>query len=505
MLGFYFVIPLLPEEIDKLDGGEFVYGAVFAIYALFAALSSYIFGRISVSYGVRKMFTICLIGLTIAVVFHSFANSIPAHAASRAGQGCFSAIMALSFTYCSLVAAEDDVVESQLMSYLNGVSSLAGLIGPLAATWLYTKADKSFMKTLWIAAVIMLISAIYSFFFLKEPMKIVTPKHSSSDLMPPIREPVNADEYADRVDDFMKEYEETRTALRHVLIIAYCCLWGILSSVESLVGIWLYEIADTDYYSKTIAIAAVSTFIVQAFIVPPVVKAWGIMRVALTASLMMIIPAYFSFHTEKLVVRVSLAAATSSFAFCSSTVTVMIGRTSNDKGKIFGSMQAFVWLARWVFPTFGGFLLEIDPYILGFMIIFVGILALFLLIHVQYKDIKKYLNVDDEAHESTYTANLDEVVVTPILPNLPEIVTNETVEDILERERSCGPSPFREQDVEEYFCNSEEEETEIEDCTHYAIADQHYSSHQVDLPIDEEGDYTMSIPEQLLPNNVNPF
>ncbi|KAK8803864.1 hypothetical protein WA158_001558 [Blastocystis sp. Blastoise] len=127
-LGYSFVLPILPDYVERLNGTSVEMGILVASYAFTQAISAYVMGSLSDKYG-RKLFIILsLLGSFLGPILQAFSWHIWIFILFRAATGLFAGSITLGQAVITDTCKPED--RPKYMAQLGGVISFAFAFGP---------------------------------------------------------------------------------------------------------------------------------------------------------------------------------------------------------------------------------------------------------------------------------------------------------------------------------------------------------------------------------------
>ncbi len=171
ILGIGIIIPVLPELIKQLTGGDAAiagkyYGWIAASYALMQFFFAPILGALSDRFGRRPVILLSLLGLGLDYIILGFASSIAWLFIGRIVAG----IMGASFTAANAYIADISTPENRAQNFgLVGVAFGLGFIfGPILGGVL---GGINLRLPFFVSAALVLLNVLYGFFILPESLK----------------------------------------------------------------------------------------------------------------------------------------------------------------------------------------------------------------------------------------------------------------------------------------------------------------------------------------------
>ncbi len=170
ILGFYIIIPYLPELIDLYKTTPFVIGALVATNAVFSLFSAPLWGRLSDKYGRKPMLLIAESGTCAAFLILAFSNSLYLLFIARIVDGIFGGNFPITKAIITdRVPPKDRGLQ---MTNVGVVFTFAGLVAPALGGFLSLfhifGPLYPFALSGLIAAGLSFITILITFFFIKE-------------------------------------------------------------------------------------------------------------------------------------------------------------------------------------------------------------------------------------------------------------------------------------------------------------------------------------------------
>jgi DHA1 family tetracycline resistance protein-like MFS transporter len=171
-MGFGIIIPIIPDLIKELTGGDLSeasrYGGLLLVaYSVMQFISSPILGSLSDKFGRRPILLISLFGLGVDYVFSAFAPNITWLFIGRIFAGICGASITTASAYIADVSEPDK--RAQNFGLIGAAFGLGFIIGPVIGG-LFAKygVHVPFM----VAAVLSLLNWLYGYFILPESLKV---------------------------------------------------------------------------------------------------------------------------------------------------------------------------------------------------------------------------------------------------------------------------------------------------------------------------------------------
>ncbi|KAK8793493.1 hypothetical protein WA158_004852 [Blastocystis sp. Blastoise] len=127
-LGYSFVLPILPDFVSKLNGTSIEMGILVASYAFTQAISAYIMGSLSDTYGRKLFIVLSLVGSFLGPILQAYSWHIWIFILFRAATGLFAGSITLGQAVISDTCKPEE--RPKYMAQLGGVISFAFAFGP---------------------------------------------------------------------------------------------------------------------------------------------------------------------------------------------------------------------------------------------------------------------------------------------------------------------------------------------------------------------------------------
>jgi MFS transporter, DHA1 family, tetracycline resistance protein len=129
MVGFGFIIPLIPDYISKFGGAPSLAGILTAAYAVGQFFAAPMVGRLSDRYGRRPLFLFSIGGTFLSLLLLGFANSLPLVFASRILDGLTGGNITVAQSY--IVDITDQKNRAKGLGIIGMAFGLGFIFGPL--------------------------------------------------------------------------------------------------------------------------------------------------------------------------------------------------------------------------------------------------------------------------------------------------------------------------------------------------------------------------------------
>ena len=179
ILGFSLLLPVLPFVVEQYGGSEVVYGALISSYSIFQALAAPYLGRLSDSFGRKKVLLISHVGTFLSWIIFSFAYFLPEMpiwgvslplliiGLARVLDGITGGNNSVTQAYVTDVATMEE--KSHIFGTLGGIVGIGMIVGPGLGGFL-SSGSLGYLGTVIGAAVLSLITLISILVWLKESL-----------------------------------------------------------------------------------------------------------------------------------------------------------------------------------------------------------------------------------------------------------------------------------------------------------------------------------------------
>ncbi len=165
--GFGIILPLLPFYSISFGAKPFELGLLTATFAFMSLILSPVFGRVSDSWGRKKVLAMGAFGFVIAYIIFAFADSLFMLFAARAIEGVAAAAM-FPAAVSLLSDFSDEKSRGAVMSLMGMAFSLGFILGPAFGG---IASSFSIQGAFLLAALLALSNSLMIFLFLKEPQE----------------------------------------------------------------------------------------------------------------------------------------------------------------------------------------------------------------------------------------------------------------------------------------------------------------------------------------------
>ena len=352
LLGFGILIPILPTFAqNELAMNETLIGLTIGIFSLMQFVFNPLWGRLSDIYGRKPILIFGLGGNVISyiitgMVLSGMLKSIPLLLISRALAGFFSANIGAAMAYISDVTPPKD--RSKGMGLIGAAFGLGFVFGPFIGGFLAKRFGYAFPT--YLSAALSFVALILTFFFVNESL----PKE--------LRNRMSAGFF-----NIKNALSKLTSALKHphvgFLIVLYFFVVFSISNIFSTFQLYAESSDgfsfDIEEVSYLFAFSGLVGALTQGVLIRPLLKMFDERKVFIAACLIMgiglgSIP--FSNHNVILIL-VSLLFMSFGNGLCLSIGLGLISKFTNpdEQGGILGLTQSFASFARFIGPTWGGF------------------------------------------------------------------------------------------------------------------------------------------------------
>ncbi|MHA6258546.1 MFS transporter [Sporosarcina sp. CAU 1771] len=358
MAGIGLIIPIMPEFLDTFGAAGPTLGFLIAMFSFSQFIFSPIAGDLSDKHGRKNLIIFGLIIYGLSQIAFGLSTELWMLYIARFFSGLGAAFLVPPMM--AFVADITTVKErGKGMGLLGASMSLGFMIGPAIGGFL-SKISLEF--PFYVATAAALVAAIISYFALPNTV----PRTESQPVMERKRENL-----------FQQLKRSTATTYFIMLIVMFVFSFG-LANFQAIISIYV----DKKYFYTPAQIATLITVggfvgvIAQTFIIDPLFKRFGEMRVILVnlviAAIAMIgILAVDSFWSILFVATIFFTATSLLRPAVNTLVSKLAG---NEQGFAAGMMTAYMSLGNMIGPALAGILFGIDmsyPFIIGTVILFI--------------------------------------------------------------------------------------------------------------------------------------
>jgi len=383
LLGFGIFIPLLPSfSINELHISESMIGLTVGIYSLMQFLFSSVWGSLSDRYGRKPVLVMSLIGsflayLMLALVFSGVVLSVLLLVISRAFAGIFAANLSAAQAVISDITAPED--RTRGIGLISAAFGLGFVFGPALGGILSDKFGYGF--PIYVSACLSLTATLLCIFVFKETLPVEIQMSNRKNKK--IRNPLNLRQIAevlknDKTGKFI--------IIFFVNVLAFSNIFGTLQLfAERKEGLNLSQ-AEIGYLFSFMGIAGA---FVQLVLLKIVKARIGEDMTLILGCFLAFIGLVFMGFISNILFLLLFVFLLSAGNGMSSTVSISLlsqNTGPNEQGSILGINQSLGAFARFLGPTWGGFVYQYlgyqSPFITG------GIFMLIITVY-SYKILKK--------------------------------------------------------------------------------------------------------------------
>lgn len=357
MAGIGLIIPIMPEYLGTFGVAGQVLGFLIAIFSFAQFIFSPLAGDLSDHHGRKKIIIIGLIIFGISQLAFGLSTELWMLFIARffSGFGCAFIVPPMMAFVADVTSYEN---RGRGMGLLGASMSLGFMIGPGIGGFLSTI---SLEFPFYVASSAALIAACLSVFFLPNPKPVISEEQ-------PKRKPENL---------FAQLKRSTKTSYFIVLIVMFVFSFGLANFQATFP---LYVDHKFGYTPSQIAVLiTVGGFvgvIIQTFVISPLFKKYGEMRVILVN----LVIAAFSmvsivFAHQFFFILLTATIFTTATTLLRPAVNTLISKLAgNEQGFASGMMNAYMSLGNMIGPALAGIIFDINivyPYILGMFILLI--------------------------------------------------------------------------------------------------------------------------------------
>ena len=129
MIGFGFIIPILPDYLSSFGGSQSLFGILLASYALGQFIAAPIVGRLSDRFGRKPLLLFSIGGTFISLLVLGFARTLPLLFVSRVVDGLTGGNVTVAQSYIADITDEED--RSKGLGIIGAAFGLGFIMGPL--------------------------------------------------------------------------------------------------------------------------------------------------------------------------------------------------------------------------------------------------------------------------------------------------------------------------------------------------------------------------------------
>jgi len=129
MVGFGFILPILPDYVERFGGTPTLVGLLMAVYALGQFLAAPVLGRLSDRFGRRPVFLISVAGSMVSMAILGLAHSVPMLFVSRIVGGLSGGNVTVAQSYVADVTDEEG--RARGLGFIGAAFGMGFILGPL--------------------------------------------------------------------------------------------------------------------------------------------------------------------------------------------------------------------------------------------------------------------------------------------------------------------------------------------------------------------------------------
>ena len=343
LIGFGIVIPILPFITPQLGGSEFDIALIIASYAVFAAIVSSFWGRMSDRFGRKPVLMLCTFGAAGAYLLLAFASELWMIYAARSLAG----IMAGNFPVASAMMADITPPKDRAkgMGVVGAAFGLGLVLGPVMGG-LLSGPDGSFTLPCLLAAVMSMLAVLAAWLFLPESREFGEESH----LAP--RQGL---------------WQVLRASQSRLLMLQYFLHTGSISAVTYLFPLWVYALLDWKAREVGIVFGVVGAIMAlnQGVLMGRLVGIAGelvLLRVCISLFLAGQLLAMFASGAPAMVGALILALGGATL--CMPVLNAMTSRRGevDDRGRLLGAAATAAGVGRVTGPILAGALLTVGGF-----------------------------------------------------------------------------------------------------------------------------------------------
>lgn len=387
LLGFGIMIPLLPTfSQNVLHMHETTIGLVAGIFSLMQFIFNPLWGRLSDIYGRKPIIIFSLIGnvisyIMLGLVLSGFWQSIEILFISRALAGFFSANIGAAMAYISDITPPKD--RSKGMGLIGAAFGLGFVFGPFIGGVLAKRF--SFGVPVFFSSGLSFVALILSIFVLKESLPVEFRKRA-------------IDKSQLKLTDALKKLAN---ALKHpnvgFLIILYFIVVFSVANIYATFQLYAESVDgfsfDVEQVSYLFAFIGITGALVQGVLIRPLLKVFDERKLFILGNIMMAIGlGTIPFAHHKLVyllISTFLMSFGNGLNLPISLSLISKFTNRDEQGGILGLNQSLASLARFLGPTWGGFVYQFlgfaAPFLTGGIFMVLGTVISLRLLHDRFK------------------------------------------------------------------------------------------------------------------------
>lgn len=355
LLGFGIFIPLLPSfSINELHISEFMIGFIVGIYSLMQFLFTPVWGSLSDRYGRKPVLVMSLIGsvisyLMLALVFSGVILSVALLVISRAFAGVFAANLSAAQAVISDITSPEERTKG--IGLISAAFGLGFVFGPAIGGILSESFGYGF--PIYVSAGLSLTATLLCIFVFKETLPVEIQMSNRQNKK--IRNPLNVNLM---LNVLKNERIGKYIIIFFVTVFAFSNIFGTLQLfAERKEGMNLSQ-AEIGYLFSFMGITGA---FVQLFLLKIIKKEFGEEKTLLLGCFLAFISLGFIGFWSNLILLLLLIFLLSAGNGMSSTVSISLlsqNTGPQEQGTILGINQSLGALARFLGPTWGGFVYQ---------------------------------------------------------------------------------------------------------------------------------------------------
>ena len=366
LLGFGIFIPLLPSfSINELHISELMIGFIVGIYSLMQFLFTPIWGSLSDRYGRKPILVMSLIGsiisyLLLALVFSGVVLSVVLLVLSRAFAGVFAANLSAAQAVISDITAPEDRTKG--IGLISAAFGLGFVFGPAIGGVLSQNFGYGF--PIYVSASLSLVASLLCIFVFKETLskKIQLSNRQNKKSRNPLNVKLILSVLKnDRIGKYI--------IIFFVTVFAFSNIFGTLQLfAERKNGLNLSQ-AEIGYLFSFMGITGA---FVQLFLLKIIKKEFGEEKTIMLGCFLAFVGLVFMGFSSNLILLLLLIFLLSVGNGMSSTVSISLLSQNigpEEQGTILGINQSLGAFARFLGPTWGGFVYQYlgyqSPFVTG--------------------------------------------------------------------------------------------------------------------------------------------
>ena len=341
MMGVGLIWPILPTLVGDLMGESLtqktiIIGAISVIFSLMQFIFAPILGTLSDKFGRRPVMLICLLGLGVDTLLLALATNVWWLLAARALGGIFGASYSIASAYIADTSEPDDRAAN--FGLLGAAFGIGFIIGPLLGGLL---GSVDIRLPFYIAAALSFANLVVGYFFLEESL------------------PENQRNQSAKLRD-ANPFGTLKLLSSHSSLLLVSLVYFVANLTQrGMETIWIlfsqhqygWNVSEA---GLSLAIVGASYFVVQGFLVGPVINRYG---EKLTATLGMLLCAcmflILAFNTNSLIGYLGIPLYALGAGCAIPAMQSMASRfiPANQQGHLQGSLTALLGIAAIIGPA----------------------------------------------------------------------------------------------------------------------------------------------------------